>query len=59
MPWKIVQRKIGRAGGIKRRNAEQREWDNKYGDWEIGYAIGGEFVTQDTALETVYYRSYE
>ena len=59
MPWKIVQRKIGRAGGIKRRNAQQREWDNKYGDWEIGYAIDGDFISQATALETVYYRSYE
>ena len=60
MPWKIVERKIGRAGGIKRRTARQREWDRKYGEcWAVGYAINGEFVTQDEALETVYFRSYE
>jgi hypothetical protein len=59
MPWKIVERKIGRAGGIKRRTARQREWDHKYGDWAIGYVIDGEFVNQDDALESVYYRSYE
>ncbi len=59
MPWKVVERKIGRAGGIKRRTARQREWDRKYGDWAIGYVIDGEFVNQDDALESVYYRSYE
>lgn len=58
MPWKIVERKIGRAGGIKRRAAKQREWDRKYGDWVIGYVVDGEFVTQDDALETIYYQSY-
>ena len=59
MPWKVVERKIGRAGGIKRRTARQREWDRKYGDWAIGYVIDGEFVNQDDAIESVYYRSYE
>ncbi|MDB2687324.1 hypothetical protein N9Y42_08940 [Mariniblastus sp.] len=56
--WKIVERKIGRAGGVKRRAAKQREWDQKYGDWAIGYVVDGEFVTQDDALETIYYQSY-
>lgn len=58
MPWKIVERKIGRAGGVKRRTVRQREWDRKYGDWAIGYVVDGEFVTQDDALETIYYQSY-
>lgn len=59
MPWKIVERKIGRAGGVKRRTAQQRRWDRMYGDWAVGYVIDGQFVTQDEALETIYYRSYE
>lgn len=38
MPWKVVERKIGRAGGVKQRTARQREWDQKYGegDWAVG-----------------------
>jgi hypothetical protein len=32
MPWEVVERKIGRAGGVKQRMARQREWDEKYGD---------------------------
>ena len=61
MPWRVVQRKIGRAGGEKQRAARQREWDRKYGtdNWAIGYVIEGEFVLQEQALESVYYRSYE
>jgi hypothetical protein len=26
-PWKIVERKLGRAGGEKQRAARQLEWD--------------------------------
>ncbi len=61
MGWRIVERRIGRAGPVKRRLARQREWDQKYGEgnWEVGYRIHGQFVTQEDALETVYYRSYE
>ena len=61
MPWKIVERKIGRAGSKKQRNATQRQWDWKYGadSWAVGYVIDGEFVLQEKALETIYYRSYE
>jgi hypothetical protein len=59
MPWTIVERRIGRAGGIKQRTAQQREWDRKYGDWAVGYVIDGTFVTQEEALESVYYRSYQ
>ncbi len=61
MSWKIVERRIGRAGGIKQRNARQREWDRTYGEgmWSVGYVIDGEFVSQDDAIESIYYRSYE
>ncbi|KAI9130822.1 hypothetical protein [Acaryochloris sp. CCMEE 5410] len=60
MTWKVIDRKIGRAGGVKRREARQRDWDKKYGEgnWAIGYVIDGEFVDQDTALDTIYYQSY-
>jgi hypothetical protein len=61
MPWQIVERRIGRAGGTKQREARQREWDRKYGadNWAVGYVIDSEFVLQEEALELVYYRSYE
>src|SRR5262245_34689253 len=61
MTWKVMERRIGRAGPLKRRTARQREWDAKYGEgcWEVGYILDGKFVTQEEALETIYYRSYE
>lgn len=61
MAWRIVRRKIGRAGGLRRRSARQDQWDRAHGEgnWEVGYVIGGEFVPQEEALELVYYRSYE
>jgi hypothetical protein len=61
MPWRIVERKIGRAGGGRQREARQREWDRAYGPdrWAVGYVIDGDFVLQEDALESVYYRSYE
>ena len=61
MAWRIVARRIGKAGGLKQREARQREWDRQYGDgnWSVGYLLDGEFLSQDEALETVYYRSYE
>ncbi len=31
MPWRIVERHIGRAGGLRERTARQREWDRKHG----------------------------
>jgi hypothetical protein len=60
MAWRVVERRIGRAGNLQRRTARQREWDRKYGqgNWEVGYVIGGRFVPQEEALESVYYRSY-
>lgn len=61
MPWKIVERKIGRAGSEKQRAGRQREWDRAYGsdNWAVGYVIDGEFVLQEDALESVYYQSYK
>ena len=58
--WKIVEQNIGKAGGIKQRTARQREWDGKYGEgaWCVGYVIDGRFVTQEDALESIYYESY-
>jgi hypothetical protein len=60
VPWQVVERKIGRAGGVKRRSARQREWDRKYGEgnWAVGYVIDGAFVLQEQTQESVYYRSY-
>ena len=61
MPWNVVERKIGRVGGVKQRTARQREWDQEYGDgnWAVGYVIDGNFVLHEDALETIYNRSYE
>lgn len=60
MSWKIVERKIGQAGNIKRRQKRQREWDKKYDEnWMIGYKVDGEFISQEDALESVYYESYK
>lgn len=61
MTWRIVEQKIGRAGGLKQRTTRQREWDQKYGEgnWTVGYVVDGAFVLQEDALESIYYRSYE
>lgn len=61
MGWQVVERRIGKAGPRKRREARQREWDRIYGEgnWEVGYVIGGEFVRQEDAYESIYIRSYE
>lgn len=61
MPWKVIERRLGKAGPLKRRLARQREWDRQFGEgnWEIGYIIERAFVPQEEALETIYYRSYE
>ncbi|MCY1072150.1 hypothetical protein OV090_45815 [Nannocystis sp. RBIL2] len=61
MGWRVVERRLGKAGGVKQRTARQREWDRKYGEdrWAIGYEVDGEFVRQEDALESVYYKSYE
>ncbi|MEZ4450542.1 MAG: hypothetical protein R3B09_13765 [Nannocystaceae bacterium] len=61
MAWRIVERRLGKAGGFKAREGRQREWDRKYGEdtWAVGYEIDGEFVRQEAALESVYQASYE
>ncbi len=61
MTWKIVDRRVGQAGSYKRRIAKQKEWNKKYGEgnWEIGYVIEGKFISQNEALDTIYYKSYE
>ena len=61
MGWRIVERRIGKAGGERQQVARQRVWDQLYGEdlWAIGYVIDGEFVRQTDALDSVYYRSYE
>lgn len=60
MSWKIVERKIGRAGSVKQRLARQKEWDHKYGreNWMVGYIIDREFVMQEDAIDSIYYQSY-
>jgi hypothetical protein len=59
--WRVVKRRLGRAGPKKSREARQREWDRTYGEenWAVGYVIDGEFVLQEHALGSVYERSYE
>ena len=61
MAWKVVERRLGKAGSLKQRTGRQREWNSKYGEgnWEIGYVVEGSFISQEAALETIYYRSYE
>jgi hypothetical protein len=61
MPWNVITRRLGKAGGLKERSARQRDWDRQYGEgnWAIGYLLKGEFMSQEEALEAVYYRSYE
>ena len=41
MGWRVVERRLGKAGGVKQRAGRQREWDRKYGEdrWAIGYEI--------------------
>ena len=40
-----MERRIGKAGAVKRREARQREWDRQYGEsgWEVGYVLNGHF----------------
>jgi len=61
MSWRVVERRIGRAGGVKQRAGRQREWDRTYGEdaWMIGYVVDGRFLPQEEAIATIYNRSYE
>ncbi|MDR3059254.1 MAG: hypothetical protein LBU84_14100 [Prevotella sp.] len=60
MGWKIVERKLGRAGGIKQQQARQKEWNRKYGadNWMVGYMINDKFITSEEAFDIIYYPSY-
>ncbi len=60
MSYRIVVRRLGRAGGAKQRAARQRKWDSKYGEdaWAVGYLIDEKFVAQEVALDRIYYQSY-
>jgi hypothetical protein len=61
MGWRIVKRKLGRAGGVKERSARQRGWDRLYGEgfWAIGYKVGDRFLTGEEANLQIYQKSYE
>src|SRR5262245_30675888 len=61
MGWRIVEQRLGKAGPLKRRLARQQEWDRQYGEgsWEVGYLLEGRFLSQEQALESIYYQSYE
>ncbi len=61
MGWKVVEPKISRERTFKARATQERDWNQKYGEgkWLVGYIIDGEFVSEEDALESVYYRSYE
>ena len=61
MGWRVVERKLGKAGALKRRMARQREWDRRFGEgmWSVGYVLEGEFVAYERALEVIYQASYD
>ena len=61
MSWQIIRKRIGRAGSLKQRTGRQREWDRLYGEdqWAVGYRVDGQFLLQEDAWESIYYRSYE
>lgn len=60
MSWKVVERRLGKAGNAKQRNRRQKEWEKKYGEnWMIGYIVSGEFISQEDAFESIYYESYK
>ncbi|MDU1891716.1 MAG: hypothetical protein E6767_13595 [Dysgonomonas sp.] len=60
MGWKVVEKKIGRAGSPKQQLSRQKEWDKKYGtdSWMVGYIINEEFITSEEAFDIIYYPSY-
>lgn len=60
MGWKIVERRIGRAGNQKQQLARQLAWDKKYGrdNWMVGYMVDNQFISSDDAFDAIYYPSY-
>ena len=59
MTWKIIERRLGQAGNPKQRQKRQNEWDNKYENWMIGYVVNGTFISQEEALDSIYFESYK
>lgn len=61
MGWKVVEKRIGKAGSPKQQLARHQQWDKKYGkdNWMIGYIIDDKFVTSEEAFDIIYYPSYE
>lgn len=59
MSYQIIE-KIGRAGGFKKREAIQKEWDATYGkgNWIVGYVYNNTCYTREEALELFYNQSY-
>jgi hypothetical protein len=54
------RKKIGKAGNLKQCQKRPRKWDKKYDEnWMIGYIVDGEFISQEDALESIYYDSYQ
>ena len=39
MPWRVVERRIGRAGGMRQREQRQREWDRRFGEGPISIRL--------------------
>src|SRR5262249_11192732 len=60
MPWQVVERRIGRAGGRGRREARQRDRDRKDGEGNraVGYGVARALPTPEEAVEAVYYRRH-
>lgn len=61
MSWKVVKKRLGRAGGLKERTARQHEWDRKYGEgkWAVGYVLNDAFLPYEDAVDEIYQRSYD
>jgi hypothetical protein len=59
MTWKIIERRLGQAGNPKQRQKRQNEWDSKYENWTIGYVVNGTFISQEEALDSIYFESYK
>ncbi len=60
MSYRIVERGIGRAGGLEARESRQAEWNAKYGKgkWVTGYDFDGRFYPYEEAVDRLYNRSY-
>jgi len=60
MGWKVMERKLGKAGSTKQQQGRQKEWDRKYGvdNWMVGYVIDDKFITSEEAFDVIYYPSY-